>query len=488
MQEAAGAMEETDEMKEEAAKRAEMAENAEELKQKAEKMSQEATTDAHRTTAKRIGLIGTLLEALSKNCEVEDAALELYSDYAQFEEEQIQGISASEKIPWDLTPNVGHGKKVQGVLHRVNFFQKLSEATLEIGTVPKDGVGEITWSDATCHLNDFLPDDEEFQLSLIPYELWRSGAIKEKPEAIMDINESATNLDNMTPIDKGDVLWRLRVEATGFPFGEDVGNGTCILREHHRQVMFVALSWLYQNGITTGLTSVDKASLPPAVVSAICGSPGIGKRRSLIFLLWFLLQKKSPFLLEAGTEQDRFYALVRPRAKAVRWVSVDLAVEILKYDRSILCIVDPAQTQPGKDPELSKLLKVKGPLCVTSPSFDPLHLPRGNKEAFMVMKFSVSPWSLAHLRAVSPYFSLEQDGFNESTIEERFDVVGGVPRAIFRSLTYSERYQRPCQQESSTLHRRVSVAFSIARIRMGRRIAVSTSRECLGSTPRNCGV
>lgn len=430
-------MEETDQA---AKKRAAMTQKAEELKQQGQKMSQEAKTDADMAVATRIGLLGELLYALSTNCEKEEEALELYSNYAQFEEEQIKGIGASEAIPWDTKPIVGDDKTKRAMLRRVNFFQKLSEVTLEIGTVPKDGVGEIAWSDATCHLNNFLPDDKEFQLSLIPYELWGGEAIDEKPEAIMDINESSTNLENMTPIDKGDVLWRLRVDPTGFPFGEEVENGICILREHHRQVMFVALSWLYQNGVTTGLTSVDKATPPAAVVSAICGSPGIGKSRSLIFLLWFLLQKKSPFLLEAGSKDDRFFALVRPRMRTVRLVSVDMAVEILKSDRSILCIVDPAQTQSGKDPELSRLFDVKGPLSVTSPSLHPLHLPRSAKEATMLMKFSVSPWSLPHLQAVRPYFSLDQGGLKESTIAERFNIVGGVPRAIFRDLTYNERY------------------------------------------------
>ena len=139
--------------------------------------------------------------------------------------------------------------------------------------------------------------------------------------------------------DHGDVLWRLNVPTDGFPFGEQGGGGTCILREQHRQVLFVAFAWLIKNAETLALTDKNRGNVPPAAVAAVCGSTGIGKSRSLIFLMWFLLQRKWAFCSRPATKS---YALARPREQTVRILSeFDDVHRTLRIDRSIICIGDP---------------------------------------------------------------------------------------------------------------------------------------------------
>lgn len=371
-------------------------------------------------------------------------ALNLYSSYAQFEDDEAEKEFDNQGtlINWNTKVDVRTPPSLMPLLDRASFFKRLASAKLQVGTLQENG--SIVWSMAgQDDLRDFLPDDKEFQLSAMHHRLWRQRGLDHQPESIMGREAAFDSFDGCVPVEKGeDVFWKLEIgTAVGFPFGEDVENGTCILREHHRQVLFVAMSWVLQNGIANGLTAVDPTTPPPAVVAAICGSAGIGKSRALIFVIWFLLQKRSPFLLEAGNKEHRFMSLVRPRNDTVRFVPVRMAQYLLQMDRSVFCIVDPAQGQWGARTAPSPLLSMKGPLAFTCPSLDPGHLPRGDKEATTLMRFSLSPWTSTQARAVRSYFSVEGEILDESTIDQRFEVVGGVPRALFRKKTFSARKQ-----------------------------------------------
>lgn len=360
--------------------------------------------------------------------------LNLYSKYAVFEDGN-RGIIFTEE---DVAPRLGEERKRKGNKNIAAFFYALSKVKLQKGEVLSDG--NVVWADCEKS-NSFLPDDTDFQLTAPQVVLWESEVIEEKAKSLVSRDDAFQSLECNLEDHGNHILWRLDVPEEGFPVGEDIEGGQCILREHHRQVMFVAFSWLLQNASALGLTAKDTTSLPPAVVAAVCGCAGIGKSRSLIFLMWFLLQRKSSFLLEATSKQERFYALVRPREKSVRILtSLEDVAYILAYDRSLICIVDPEQSQKGAKPKLSPILNMKGITGFTSPSADPNHLPRGDKEACVLRTFWVSPWPLLLLQAVNPFFSAASP-LLEAQVTERFEVVGGIVRAMFRLRSYTDRKQ-----------------------------------------------
>ena len=315
------------------------------------------------------------------------------------------------------------------------FMFSLFKVKLQMARVPDHPGDDLEWNDCDPDLErQFLPDTTEFQLVAAPFLLRQKLCIPRKPQSFLSRNAAFKSLDCDLE-DQGNVLWRLDVPTSGFPVGDLTEGGVCILREHHRHVMFVALSWLLRNSITAAL-NVD-TGLTPATVAAICGSAGIGKSRSLVFLMWFLLRQRAAFLLECGSR--RRFVLVRPRQLTVTiYADFNDVATTVECDRSLISIVDPEQFQEGKKPRLSPLLNSMGHTSLTSPSADPKHLPRGDKNDHILRRFWVSPWPESLLQAVRPFFSI--DPMTKEELSNHFAVVGGIPRAIFREGTSITRY------------------------------------------------
>jgi len=111
-------------------------------------------------------------------------------------------------------------------------------------------------------------------------------------------------------------------------------------------------------------------------------------------------------LVESGVGASRFFVLVQPR-HGIK-VSVYKTLEDLVYfsnaDPSLICIIDPEQTGYDQPAKLSKVFEERGFRVVTSPSADPNHLSRDDKENFQVRRFWVSPWTEAQLKCVCSVF------------------------------------------------------------------------------------
>lgn len=402
-------------------------------------MDQEAVRRA------RLAAIRKVVELLQAKADDNDAAttvdevLNSYSEFAALSDPaagECLGYYDFRENAIDNFNDTPKEKRRKGI---VNFFVDLSARNLYKGAVSEaeNGAGQVaSWEEYT-EWEDILPNNTDFQRCIPEMKLWEFGFRDERPEPEFQAGPAHLSTDFGVE-DKGNVLWKLEAISSGFPVGGVLQetNGISILREQHRQVMFNAFSWLLRNAASLCLTVENRTDpRPKSVIAAVCGSSGIGKSRSLIFLLWFLLKKKSPFLLEAGTEDHRYFCLIRPRAQTVKFITKEQAIDILVTDQSVLGVVDPKQFREEEKPVLSGLLNAVGVVCWTA-SANPYHLPRADKESHRVMKFWVSPWILSHLQAACPFFN---DKLSVGEVEQRFSVVGGVPRAIIKADVFKAR-------------------------------------------------
>ena len=248
----------------------------------------------------------------SENSPSVDLVLDAVSDYAAFEDSKNGAEFKKEDLSEEQLLEYEGEELRQAKL--AGFIFALSDAKLQIAHVPDHPGEKLQWDDCGPELErQFLPDTTEFQLTAAPWLLWTRD-LAERPQSLLSIDEAWRSLDTELE-DQGDVLWRLDVPTRGFPVGESTEGGTCILREHHRHVMYVALTWLLRNSISAALNSGNWPT--PATVAAICGSAGIGKSRSLVFLMWFLLRQRAAFLLECGSDEYRRFVLARPRQSTI---------------------------------------------------------------------------------------------------------------------------------------------------------------------------
>jgi len=184
---------------------------------------------------------------------------------------------------------------VRQAADRALFVFKLATTNLQHAEFPTDG-NDVQWT-VENDLSNFFPDMTEFLLTAAECVVCKEKDKDIKPSFLCP-SEALLNVE-VDSMDFGNRMWILVVPKVGFPIdrrSDDGSFSTCIMREHHRQVMYLSLAWLlqYSTTICRSKPTNDNSRLS-TVVAAICGSPGIGKSRCLIFLMWFLLQRKCPF-------------------------------------------------------------------------------------------------------------------------------------------------------------------------------------------------
>jgi hypothetical protein len=317
----------------------------------------------------------------------------------------------------------------------VEFFSRLGGTRLQ--KLEVDAEADSVWVDADqAEIANFLPDDDDYKMIAPMLALRSESKIDTADTKEQMVTHTVEQLSSCT--DAGDVLWRLKTQEVGFPLPGDGASSDCVLREHHRQVMYHAVEWLAETAASQALSIKDQdIPIPESVIATVCGSAGIGKSRSLIFLMWFCMQKKNAFLLEAGNEGNRRFILVRPRQDTVTFLTNETAKKILEEDRSILTIMDPRHFTSHETVTPLQLLKARGIVGLIARSPDTRHLPRG--KTVTIRHFYVSPWLLNQLLEVLPLFQVSTNSVEEEELRKRFAHVGGIPRAIFRTQTYTER-------------------------------------------------
>lgn len=235
------------------------------------------------------------------------------------------------------------------------------------------------------------------------------------------------------------MLWILETGKSGFPLKADKASGISVLREHHRQVMHSAVATLWKYARATIEQTTARLHDRPGSLVSIIGTPGVGQSRALVFLMWFLLQEGSSFLLEAGPNERRRFILVRPISKTVSFLTLEEATFLVGFDQCITTLVDPQHFQKDEDVTFSPMLNAAGVVGLIAQPPDSRHMPRSDKNSMFHEKFYVSSYPLRLLRIVSGLFvPAAEKPLTENELVERFEVVGGVPRAIFDLQTFKE--------------------------------------------------
>ena len=210
-------------------------------------------------------------------------------------------------------------------------------------------------------------------------------------------------------------------------------------------------------------------------VSAIRGSPGIGKSWSALLYLQHLLEERQrPIIFESGQlPENRTVRLFVFESDA--WVAHKLAANVKlpedwqKFEGKDV-IIDPAQFAGDAKPVVSALLGCMGHIFIpVSP--DDSHLG-GSRKGSKRTQLVLGPWSYQEIMVAWPLmvyksntnWTNEELAGWEHRIKERYDLFGGLPRYLLDDSKAKDRLAELTTDTAITHQRLLFSALQDAKI------------------------